>query len=157
AMKQENKRLESELRTRNGQLESLNEELARLAANDPLTGLYNRRHFNALFHQLFAESERHNSDLTCMMIDLDLFKDVNDRFGHQAGDRVLMMTADAMRQVLRASDVAARYGGDEFVALLPRTSSDEARASAKRIRTAFRDAILTRLPEARLATLSIGL
>lgn len=156
-LKCENQRLQLELKQRNDDLERLNAELARMAANDPLTGLYNRRHFNAVFHQMFSESERHQTDLACMMIDLDKFKTINDKLGHQAGDRVLVLVSESLRQVLRASDVAARYGGDEFVVLLPRASSDEASVSAKRIRQAFRDMIMTRFPEGRAATLSIGL
>src|SRR5262249_9386709 len=133
------------------------EELRHMAAHDPLTGLYNRRHFNELFHQLFAESDRYDSDLTCMMIDLDEFKSINDKLGHPAGDRMLILVADALRSALRASDVAARYGGDEFVLLLPRTTPVDAGNLAKRIRAAFRDLVLKRMPEASMATLSIGL
>jgi len=157
AIENENRRLEREIRSRNEALERLNAELQRMAAHDPLTGLYNRRHFNELVHQLFSESDRYGTDLTCLMIDLDNFKGVNDRLGHQAGDRLLVLTADALRGALRASDVAARYGGDEFVIILPRTSPEDARMLARRIRSSFRDVLLQRLPEAASATLSIGI
>jgi len=156
-IKNENLRLQEELLRRNEELERLNAALRRMAAHDPLTGLYNRRHFNELFQQLFAESDRYGTDLTCLMIDLDGFKEVNDRHGHQAGDRLLVLAAESLQSALRASDVTARYGGDEFVLLMPRTGPDEAGQSAKRIRTLFRENLLTRMPHVAQCTMSIGL
>jgi diguanylate cyclase (GGDEF)-like protein len=128
-----------------------------MAARDSLTGLYNRRHFNDLCAQLFAEAARYQTDLTCMMIDLDNFKRVNDTLGHQTGDDLLRLTAEIIRGSIRESDVAVRYGGDEFAVLLPRTSPTEARASAERILARFREDIADKLPEASIASLSIGL
>ncbi|MCK6486061.1 MAG: diguanylate cyclase [Phycisphaerae bacterium] len=156
AIKAQNRRLEEELRRRNRELERLNEELLKMAAHDPLTGLYNRRHFNELFARLYAESDRYGSDLTCCMMDLDHFKQVNDRFGHQVGDQLLVLTAESLRKSLRAADVAARYGGDEFVVLMPQTSPEDARQSARRIRVNFRNLIAERIPYASHVTLSIG-
>ncbi|MEE8170699.1 MAG: GGDEF domain-containing response regulator [Phycisphaerae bacterium] len=156
-IKDENRRLQSELLRHNSELEKLNVTLREMAAHDSLTGLYNRRHFNELFDQLFAESTRYDTDLTCMMMDLDDFKQVNDRLGHPVGDRLLVLTAEALSSALRTSDVVGRYGGDEFVALLPRTSPQEAKKTAKRLRAIFRDELLKRMPDVCQSTLSIGL
>lgn len=156
-IKNENARLQEELLRRNAELERLNVALRRMAAHDPLTGLYNRRHFNELFAQLFAESDRYGTDLTCVMIDLDGFKEVNDRHGHQAGDRLLVLAAESLQTALRASDVIARYGGDEFVLLMPRTTHTEAQQSARRMRTIFRDNLLNRMPHCASVSMSIGM
>ncbi|MFO0974482.1 MAG: diguanylate cyclase [Phycisphaerae bacterium] len=152
-----NRRLEQELLARNSELERLNEQLREMAAHDPLTGLYNRRHFGELLTQHFSESVRYDTDLTCMMLDLDEFKQINDTLGHPAGDRVLVLCAEVLRRTLRQSDLPARYGGDEFVALLPRTCPAEARSSARRIATEFKAAIARQMPQAARVTLSIGL
>lgn len=138
-------------------LEEANRQLQELAAHDSLTGLYNRRHFNDILTQLFAESARYQTDLTCMMIDLDNFKRVNDTLGHQTGDLLLQLTARAIKDSTRESDVAVRYGGDEFAVLLPRTTPEDARASAERLLQRFRETIQRELPEASIASLSIGL
>jgi diguanylate cyclase (GGDEF)-like protein len=151
-----NAELEDRVAKRTQALEAANERLKELAARDALTGLYNRRHFNDLLGQLFAESTRYHSDLTLMMLDLDNFKWVNDTLGHQTGDKLLRMTADVILQCIRESDVAVRYGGDEFIILWPQTSPAEARASAERILARFRSDLAREIPEANIASLSIG-
>lgn len=156
-MQRHNTHLENELLARNEELELVNDQLREMAAHDPLTGLYNRRHFEELLGQLFAEATRYGTDLTCMMIDLDRFKQINDTLGHPAGDKVLELTAEVLRKVLRHSDLSARYGGDEFVALLPRTNPADARASARRIVTNFKIELRNRLPNCKDVTLSLGL
>ena len=156
-MKRANRRLEDELRLRNKELERVNTELRRLATHDSLTGLYNRRHFGDLLSRLFAEAKRYGTDLTCMIIDVDDFKRVNDTRGHQAGDQVLERLARIIRESIRESDVPVRFGGDEFVILLPRTSPAEARASADRILARFQRGLPAPMPGACLSSLSIGL
>lgn len=151
-----NAELEDRVTKRTMALEEANSRLREMAARDALTGLYNRRHFNDLLGQLFAESTRYHSDLTLMMLDLDNFKRVNDTLGHQTGDKLLRMTADVLLQCIRESDVAVRYGGDEFIVLWPQTSPEEARASAERILTRFRSELIKEIPEASIASLSIG-
>jgi len=109
------------------------EQLRELAMRDTLTGLYNRRHFNEVLARRFAESQRYGGDLSVVMIDLDNLKRANDTFGHRAGDRLLILAATTIAGELRASDVAARFGGDEFVVLLPQTGLAEAKHLADRI------------------------
>jgi len=131
-------------------------QLTELASREALTGLYNRRHFNEVIESRFSESVRYGSDLACMMIDLDDFKNVNDQYGHQIGDQVLMALAAAVSNQLRAADLAARYGGDEFVVLLPQTGADRAAGLARRIADAFERDRSARFPKVQ-ATLSIGI
>lgn len=152
-----NTELEDRVIQRTTALEEANVRLREMASHDSLTGLYNRRHFNELLGQFFAEASRYKTDLTCMMMDLDNFKRVNDTLGHNTGDILLQLTADVIKGSIRESDVAVRYGGDEFIVLLPRTSPDDARASAERILDMFRCELVKRLPEASIVTLSIGL
>lgn len=152
-----NSELEERVRKRTEALELANLRFRDLAAKDSLTGLYNRRHFNDLLNQLFAESTRYQTDLTCMMIDLDNFKRVNDSLGHQIGDDLLKMTARVILDSIRESDAAVRYGGDEFIVLMPQTAPEDAQASAERIIDLFRKELSKQLPEASISSLSIGL
>lgn len=152
-----NSELEERVKKRTAALERANHRFKELAAMDSLTGLYNRRHFNDLLGKFFAESTRYHTDLTCVMIDLDNFKRVNDSLGHQLGDDLLKMTARVIKDCIRESDVAVRYGGDEFIVLMPQTASDDARTSAERIIETFRRDLARELPEASIASLSIGL
>ncbi len=134
-------------------------QLRELACRDPLTGLYNRRYFNEVLVQLLAESRRYGSDLACIMIDLDNFKAVNDIHGHRAGDEVLRDAADVITRGLRSADLAARFGGDEFVVLLPHTSAAQARILGERIAEAFSERMRagdSYLPK-RQVTLSVGI
>jgi diguanylate cyclase (GGDEF)-like protein len=126
-----------ELRDKNTQLQESLQRLEQMAATDPLTGLYNRRHFSRVLDQLFAEANRYENDLSCVMVDLDGYKALNDAYGHQIGDQLLVVAAKAVSANLRRMDVAARYGGDEFVLLLPRADAREASLVAGRIRDEF--------------------
>ncbi|MCL6564915.1 MAG: GGDEF domain-containing protein [Acidobacteriia bacterium] len=100
-------------------LEMRAKELHHLAMHDPLTGLYNRRFAEQRLQAETNRSQRHGHSLSVLLFDLNDFKQINDRYGHAAGDLVLKEFADRLRGVLRVSDVAARIGGDEFLALLP--------------------------------------
>ncbi len=129
-----NAELEQRVALRTSELETRNKQLRRLASKDPLTSLYNRRSFGELLRREIAEAERYERELACMMIDVDNFKHVNDVHGHQAGDEVLRLVAELIRKEMRQSDVTARFGGDEFVVLLPQCNAREAFHLAKRIR-----------------------
>lgn len=109
-------------------------ELAKLAATDPLTGLANRRTWDAELERLVRETASRGEPLTLAIVDLDGFKAVNDRHGHTVGDAVLRATADGLRRAVRRGDLAARIGGDEFGLLLPGLSDAQAAAVVERIR-----------------------
>ncbi|MGH7760269.1 MAG: diguanylate cyclase [Candidatus Dormibacteraceae bacterium] len=113
------------------------------ARTDHLTRLANRREFERVMEREVALSERHGRRLSLMMIDLDNLKRINDRQGHRAGDAALRLVAQQLQRVVRASDVCARVGGDEFAVAMPETSIDRARDVAARLRTAIRQAGLS--------------
>src|SRR6185369_2988924 len=123
----------------------------------PLTRLYNRRHFGRMLEQLFAEAQRYDSELACVMIDLDGYKVLNDTFGHQTGDQLLILAAKAVTSNLRRMDVAARYGGDEFVLLLPKAATHEAASVVTRVRDDFFYASASLLRRHAGVTMSIGI
>jgi diguanylate cyclase (GGDEF)-like protein len=144
------------LRDKNQQLQRSLARVEELAATDPLTGLYNRRHFSQLLEQLFAETQRYSKDLTCVMIDLDDYKHLNDRYGHQMGDQLLELSAKVIKANLRRMDVAARYGGDEFVLLLPHASAEEAAKVVQRIREEYAAASAVPLARKEGVSMSAG-
>jgi diguanylate cyclase (GGDEF)-like protein len=115
---------------------SLVRQLRDAAETDPVTGVYSHRHLQDRIRQETARAGRAGSPLSVLMIDLDDFKHINDVFGHQAGDRVLRSIAGTLRAAVRTSDVVARYGGDEFVVLMPDTGAEEAASVAARARDA---------------------
>ena len=124
-----------ELDRANRELDKKREELLALTRIDGLTGLYNRRYFEERLAAEFARSERYRVPLSCLMLDLDHFKRMNDTYGHPFGDKVLKGAAGVTQAALRSVDLLARYGGEELVALLPETGPKEARAVAERIRS----------------------
>ncbi len=102
----------------------LTEMLEQLAITDPLTGVANRRHFDARLSEETARSRRYQYSLGLLLIDVDNFKSVNDRYGHQVGDHVLRRLVQILRQNIRRSDFLARYGGEEFVVLTPQSNPE---------------------------------
>jgi diguanylate cyclase (GGDEF)-like protein len=117
----------------------LYEDARKLADRDPLTGFFNHRYLHERLGEEVVRTQRARHPLSVLMLDLDDFKLVNDTFGHLFGDRVLTWTAELIRSTLRASDIPARYGGDEFAIILPETDADEAGRAAERILDAFRE------------------
>ena len=123
-------------------------QFASEARTDHLTGLANRREFERVMEREVALAERHHRRLSLMMIDLDNLKRINDRLGHSAGDGALRLVAQQLQRVVRASDVCARVGGDEFAVAMPETDLDRARDVAIRLRRAVEHAALgMRAPE----------
>ncbi len=107
--------------------------------HDPLTGLYNRLHFEDVMPQALAHARRYREPISLMIVDGDHFKSINDRFSHLEGDRVLKIMGETLNAEVRAADIACRYGGDEFVIVLPRTDADAARAVAERFQARLRE------------------
>lgn len=118
------------------QLAETNLLLEKRSRRDDLTGLYNRGFVLEVLEREAARCQRHGTELTIALADLDRFKRVNDAHGHQAGDRVLASCASLLREAVRATDVVGRYGGEEFIIVMPDTALDAGRAVAERIRQA---------------------
>jgi diguanylate cyclase (GGDEF)-like protein len=114
-------------------------DLERLAVTDGLTGLYNYRHFQERYREEVNLCRRYHHPLAMMLIDLDGFKQVNDTYGHLEGDYLLVQLADVLRHTLRNTELIARYGGDEFVVLMPSTNLQGGVAAANRVLHAVRE------------------
>jgi diguanylate cyclase (GGDEF)-like protein len=127
------KSLQDELRLKNHQLEDMLTRVETLAIMDSLTGLFNRRRFETLLSNEFKKSQRYQHPLSCMIIDIDHFKAVNDTYGHQAGDLALREVAQVIQASIREVDTPARWGGEEFVVLSPNTPKENALRAADRI------------------------
>lgn len=139
----------------NSQLEVANAELERLSVRDSLTGLFNRRYFDARLLEEWFRARRSNQSISLLMIDIDHFKRFNDTYGHIVGDQVLTATATVLEQgISRKTDFVARYGGEEFVALLYDTTPEGALTIAERIRVAVAEQTLP--TNADQITISIG-
>jgi two-component system, cell cycle response regulator len=128
------KRLQDELEERERQLLEANERLRYMSQTDALTGLDNRRQLEERIDEMFEHARRLNEPFSCVMCDIDRFKSVNDTHGHQAGDAVLKQFARILRGEVREIDRAGRYGGEEFMLLLPGTVLDAAVTLAERVR-----------------------
>ena len=133
------------------------EEIYQLATHDTLTELYNRRHFVEMADKEIARAVRHRRPLALCIIDVDLFKPVNDRHGHIAGDEVLRQIAAHLRQHVRSEDMAARIGGEVFAVLLQECGIEAAAGFAERLRQAIADAWFSPGGERQRITVSIGI
>jgi diguanylate cyclase (GGDEF)-like protein len=144
-------RVRAALRTK-----AVRDDLIKHAGLDPLTGVLNRRELDARARVAIAHAERYDRALTCAMLDIDHFKAINDRYGHAAGDAVLREAATRISESCRASDTIGRYGGEEFVVLLPETRVEDAAVLAERLRCRFDDHGLTFEGTTVHVTVSIG-
>ncbi|MBU0664499.1 MAG: diguanylate cyclase [Proteobacteria bacterium] len=151
-------RVEIHLRARQyiNQVEKLNKKLAHLASRDGLTTLYNRRYFQEALDREFTSAIRHHLELSCILIDLDFFKKINDSCGHAFGDLVLQEFATILSTRSRESDICARYGGEEFIVLLPHTNLESALLFAEEIRSSLELHVFKDTEHRRQISCSIG-
>ena len=122
------------------QIQDMMAELKLLASTDPMTKLYNRRYFSKISEHTLDLAKREKKDLSIIMLDIDKFKNVNDTYGHNVGDEVIIHLANEMRKHQRESDISARFGGEEFVILLPNTDSEGAKIVAQKLRESVENA-----------------
>jgi len=153
----EQKWIEAELRSAKSALEQALEREQVLARTDALTGVNNRRQLFALTEGLIAVAVRYQQTMAVLMFDIDHFKQVNDTYGHDIGDRVLQQVVQTACAELRAADVIGRYGGEEFIIVLPQTSAGQALQLAERIRTNAANLVVISERGGITLTLSIGI
>jgi diguanylate cyclase (GGDEF)-like protein/PAS domain S-box-containing protein len=153
ALRNANQQLESQLR----EIENLQTSLLDQAVRDPLTQLHNRRFLNEAIEQEFHHAQRASETLSVILLDIDHFKIINDTFGHLAGDTCLVMLANLIRQYIRKSDISCRYGGEEFLLLLPATNAEGATQYAERLRDLVAHQVLTVDGEQIQFTVSLGI
>jgi diguanylate cyclase (GGDEF)-like protein len=135
---------------------SYHEEIYRLMTVDGLTGLFNKRYFNEAHERELQRAVRYGRPLSILLFDIDHFKNINDRFGHVAGDALLKQLANAVRERLRAQDILARVGGEEFGVLLPEVEKEGALSTAEKIRAVVEKTVFAFDGEKMPATISVG-
>jgi diguanylate cyclase (GGDEF)-like protein len=148
--------LERKVGERTQELARANKRLAQLSITDPLTGLANRRQLDVSLHDEAERAQRMGAPLSLLMVDIDHFKQYNDRYGHHEGDRCLQRVATQFHRNVRDTDLAARYGGEEFVIVMPNTDPASARQAAERIRLAVTALAEPSTTTDRRVTVSIG-
>lgn len=146
-------KLHSELIKAKEQLEAQSKELYQLAITDPLTSLINRRELQIQTQKIINHTARNSSSFALLAIDIDFFKDVNDTYGHQAGDKVLTSLANILKEDRRANDLVARIGGEEFILVLPDIDEENAYTLAEKIRLSVENHMVDNIK----ITISIGL
>jgi diguanylate cyclase (GGDEF)-like protein len=142
---------------RNLELQDIQEQLKLLAAHDVLTGLYNRRYILERIEEKLPEIKRHQLDCCFVVMDVDYFKDVNDNYGHVAGDDVLKAISQVLVNGIRQGDIVARYGGEEFLIFLPITELESARVLVERLRSAIENNVHYIENEKVIVTASFGI
>ncbi|MFP4082577.1 MAG: GGDEF domain-containing protein [Candidatus Aminicenantes bacterium] len=139
---------------------AISEKLSHIVIREELTGLYNRSYIRQRLQEELYRSGRYGHPLSVLMIDVDGFKAINDKYGHTAGDRVLKFFAHLIKQEIRQSDIPARYGGEEFLIMMPETSSQDAFCAAERLRkkvSSYRFKVDSHKDEVIHFTVSIGI
>ncbi|MCK9492213.1 MAG: diguanylate cyclase [Sulfurimonas sp.] len=134
-----NNTLEMKIQQKTQSLVQANKKLNHLASKDSLTNIFNRRMINEYLFQEISKSKRHKNDTSLIMIDIDHFKEVNDHYGHQVGDKVIVKSVELISSSIRASDIFGRWGGEEFIILLPQTDLKSAFVLAQNLRQKVQD------------------
>jgi diguanylate cyclase (GGDEF)-like protein len=150
------KALQDQLRSKNRALQEILKRVEVLAVTDPLTELYNRRQIEVIVDREFVRTKRYGSPLACMMIDVDHFKKLNEEFGHKAGDLVLRELSGIIQGNIREVDTPSRWGGEEFLLLMPETDKEKALQPATRILERTAAYTFPHMPNGRV-TVSIGI
>jgi diguanylate cyclase (GGDEF)-like protein/PAS domain S-box-containing protein len=153
ALLEANKTLQTQL----NEIQTLQATLREQAIRDPLTGLYNRRYLYEMLERETARAQRDNYPISVAMIDIDHFKDFNDKHGHQAGDEILMALGNLLLRSTRQGDIACRYGGEEFIIIMPEAQEDDAKRRADEICRDFANLRIDPVQADLAATLSIGI
>ena len=138
-------------------MQDLNEELKTASRVDGLTGLFNRRYWQERFDEMYKLCVRREKPSTALMLDIDHFKRINDTYGHQAGDKVIKMLAALIKRCVRETDLAGRYGGEEFAIVLNDSSVEDAKIVAERIRQLAQRLVIEHDGESITFTVSLGL
>ncbi|GLR72394.1 sensor domain-containing diguanylate cyclase [Agaribacter marinus] len=138
-------------------IEGLNNRLKEISRVDGLTQLFNRRHWQECFEREYKLAIRHKKPVSVLMLDIDHFKKVNDTYGHQAGDAVIQSISKIIKKATRETDIAGRYGGEEFVILLPDTPAESAFTVGERIRKASEKTVVTHEDSEISVTVSAGI
>ncbi len=149
--------LTRELNKKNRELAAANTKITQLMNTDPLTGLSNRRQMTELLETELSKARRHDYPLSAVMMDIDHFKSINDTFGHDGGDRVLAGIAQTMRSMCRKEDIVARFGGEEFILILPGSPASSALECAERIRKAIQNSPFEGIPRQVTASFGVSL
>ena len=156
-MEESMRAINDHLMERLGEISGLQEQLRKQAMHDSLTGLFNRRYLDEMLERELSRARREGPPLTVMMLDIDYFKKLNDTYGHQAGDEVLRRLADLLRQNSRAEDIPCRYGGEEFLLVLPNMGREDALSRAEQWRHEFESMNIVFGQVTMSSTVSIGI
>jgi len=158
ALQELNDSLEEKIKERTKDLEENKEELKVLASIDPMTKLYNRRHFSEVSENIFRHNKKERKSLSLIMLDIDNFKNVNDTYGHAVGDKVIIAIADILREHTRGTDTVCRYGGEEYIILVPDIDMDRCMEIAEAIRVSIENLVIKLEKDKELqVTISIGI
>ena len=141
----------------NRRLRELNTDLRELASTDGLTGLFNRRYMDITLDGEVSRRNRYSGALSVIMFDIDYFKKINDAYGHQSGDDVLRTLADILQSSVRATDIPGRFGGEEFLIILPETEVKNAQLLAERLRSRIEEVVVQSGNESIKITVSLGI
>lgn len=124
--------------------------IMQISVRDGLTGLYNRRHWESLLDNEIESHRRYHHKTTLVLIDIDHFKEINDNYGHSIGDQAIILLAQELQQTMRAADIIGRYGGDEFAAILPHSTAEQAQKAMERLQSRLDNDLFPHHPELRV-------